>query len=354
MSIQNEIDRIEFAKENIANALGDLGVTIPIGTSLSAFPDYISAIVLGMDSADYDANSAVKNAGGIAAYGNANYEPKITVGTSTQYWRGDKTWAALNKEAIGLSNVDNIRQYSSSNPPPYPVTSVNGQTGEVTISSYTLPIASSLTLGGIKVGEGLSIDSNGVLSSDGGQGASTKEVITLPITGWSGTTAPYTKTVTLNGITANDYPIIDLISSASYDTAMYEEQSWGEVYRIIPSTNSLTFYSQSIPVVPLDLQVQYLKNATSSESVIYTTTLNTTWTGSSAPYTKTQTVSGILATDTPIIDIVPSSTYATAIKEEEFWVDIYRVVVASNRLTFYAKEKPTVALKLKIQCIRSN
>ena len=36
--------------------------------------------------------------------------------------------------------------------------------------SYELPIASSTTLGGVKVGEGLSIDSGGVLSASGGGG----------------------------------------------------------------------------------------------------------------------------------------------------------------------------------------
>ena len=39
------------------------------------------------------------------------------------------------KSDIGLSNVDNVKQYSASNPPPYPVTSVNGQTGDVTIEA---------------------------------------------------------------------------------------------------------------------------------------------------------------------------------------------------------------------------
>ena len=38
-----------------------------------------------------------------------------------------------NKSDIGLGNVDNVRQYSASNPPPYPVTSVNGHTGAVTV-----------------------------------------------------------------------------------------------------------------------------------------------------------------------------------------------------------------------------
>ena len=37
------------------------------------------------------------------------------------------------KSDIGLGNVDNVKQYSASNPPPYPVTSVNGKTGAVTL-----------------------------------------------------------------------------------------------------------------------------------------------------------------------------------------------------------------------------
>src|SRR6478609_6379918 len=34
-------------------------------------------------------------------------EPTIVMGVAGQYWRGDKTWAALNKAAVGLSRVDN-------------------------------------------------------------------------------------------------------------------------------------------------------------------------------------------------------------------------------------------------------
>ena len=39
----------------------------------------------------------------------------------------------ISKSAIGLGNVANERQYSSANPPPYPVTKVAGKTGEVTL-----------------------------------------------------------------------------------------------------------------------------------------------------------------------------------------------------------------------------
>lgn len=40
----------------------------------------------------------------------------------------------LTKADIGLGSVDNVKQYSASNPPPYPVTKVAGRTGEVTLT----------------------------------------------------------------------------------------------------------------------------------------------------------------------------------------------------------------------------
>lgn len=39
------------------------------------------------------------------------------------------------KSDIGLSNVDNVKQYSVSNPPPYPVTSVNGKVGTIELAA---------------------------------------------------------------------------------------------------------------------------------------------------------------------------------------------------------------------------
>ena len=42
---------------------------------------------------------------------------------------------SITKAAIRLGNVANVLQYSASNVPPYPVTSVNGKTGAVTIET---------------------------------------------------------------------------------------------------------------------------------------------------------------------------------------------------------------------------
>ena len=49
----------------------------------------------------------------------------------------------LNPTAVGLGNVDNVKQYSVSNPPPYPVTSVNGQTGAVVLTASDVGAATT-------------------------------------------------------------------------------------------------------------------------------------------------------------------------------------------------------------------
>ena len=88
-------------------------------------------------------------------------------------------------------------------------------------------------------------------------------------------------------------------------------------------------------------------------SVEYSGTLaDDGWTGTEAPYTQAVTVTGVLATDSPIIDLVPSDVYATAVAEDTAWGSIYRAVASANTITFYAKEAPTVALTFKARCIR--
>ena len=39
-------------------------------------------------------------------------EPPIATGTTAQYWKGDKSWATLDKTAVGLGNVDNTSDAS--------------------------------------------------------------------------------------------------------------------------------------------------------------------------------------------------------------------------------------------------
>lgn len=85
----------------------------------------------------------------------------------------------------------------------------------------------------------------------------------------------------------------------------------------------------------------------------YTATLPfASWTGASAPYTKAVTVTGILATDTPILDIVPTGTYATDVLIETDWAKVYRAVSTANTITFYAHTVPTVDIPFMAQVVR--
>lgn len=43
----------------------------------------------------------------LAGYGITDAEPTIAAGTTSQYWRGDKSWQTLDKAAVGLGSVEN-------------------------------------------------------------------------------------------------------------------------------------------------------------------------------------------------------------------------------------------------------
>lgn len=71
--------------------------------------------------------------------GNVNVAPGITTESdpTVPSWAKQTSKPSYNKTEVGLGNVDNVKQYSANNPPPYPVTSVNGKTGAVTVTVPT-------------------------------------------------------------------------------------------------------------------------------------------------------------------------------------------------------------------------
>lgn len=62
-------------------------------------------------------------------------------------WAKAKTKPSYSKSEVGLGNVDNVKQYSANNQPPYPVTSVNGKTGAVMVPTVSVPSTSALLKG---------------------------------------------------------------------------------------------------------------------------------------------------------------------------------------------------------------
>lgn len=73
----------------------------------------------------------------------AGKEPTIAAGTTSQYWKGNKTWATLDKTAVGLANVDNTSD-------------VNKPVSSATQSALNLkaPLASPTFTGTVTVPDG--------------------------------------------------------------------------------------------------------------------------------------------------------------------------------------------------------
>ena len=181
----------------------------------------------------------------------STYETKITPGTTSQYWRGDKTWqtfptiptvgtwGALNyptwtsgipfvkMTATGTFSLDTntyLTSITSSNVTTAlgytPVTNartltINGTTYDLTadrswtIGSYTLPIATSSILGGIKIGSGVSTTIDGTISVSTNYQAPLSGTGFVKITGTTisydnNTYVPYSSYGT-NNISANNF-----------------------------------------------------------------------------------------------------------------------------------------------------
>ena len=134
---------------DVTQTLGSSTTKVP---SEKAVADALSGAGAGdMLKATYDPTGSVAQAGGIPDYV-AGQLPTVndatltiqkngtTVGTFTANASANKSInITMAKGDVGLSNVDNVKQYSADNPPPYPVTSVNGETGAVNLDIPTIP-----------------------------------------------------------------------------------------------------------------------------------------------------------------------------------------------------------------------
>jgi len=91
---------------------------------------------------------------------------------------------------------------------------------------------------------------------------------------------------------------------------------------------------------------------TGSVSMTYTATIPASGWSGSEPSVCEVAVSGLLANDRPIVDLVASSTYATADAQIEGYGAIYKAVASANKLTVYATDTPEVNLPIQIKVVR--
>lgn len=144
----------------------------------------------------------------------------------TSLGKADSALQSVTKSDVGLGNVDNVKQYSASNPPPYPVTSVNGQTGDVEIQS-------------------------------GSEAASYTAILTT--SGWTQSGDRYSQTVNVTGVTASTpVVLVDVALSGAdldADAAVLEAWQYPSANNVAQGDGTLTFYSYEVPAVNIPINV---------------------------------------------------------------------------------------------------
>ena len=169
--LENDSGYITHAAVQSVN--GETGDVVITATSIGAQPagNYVVEEDLGpfakkdtvfLTDLDYDLFDMISKG--------ANAVQSETDPTVPQ-WAKQESKPSYNKSEVGLGNVDNVRQYSDDNPPPYPVTSVNGKTGKITVGE--LPVVTTADNGKVlmvvngawkAVDLNMSVDENGVVS----------------------------------------------------------------------------------------------------------------------------------------------------------------------------------------------
>lgn len=99
--------------------------------------------------------------------------------------------------------------------------------------------------------------------------------------------------------------------------------------------------------VPSNTTTELAKKAV---TINKTATLGTSWTVKTGYVQQVVTVQGILATDTPIIDLV--TTTADFEAQEEAWGKVFKATAGANQITFYAKEATETSISLNIKVVR--
>lgn len=82
------------------------------------------------------------------------------------------------------------------------------------------------------------------------------KTISLPASGWSGS-APYTQTVAVEGISAEDAPHVSPVYSDALATALAQKEAWEMVSRAKTGVNAITFYCfEDKPTTNIPVQIE--------------------------------------------------------------------------------------------------
>lgn len=138
------IEEVTTNKVNVSDIIDDLTTNVA-NKPLSAAQGVALKALIDAITVPTKVSELTNDSGYITGY--TETDPTVPA------WAKASTKPTYTKSEIGLGNVDNVKQYSANNPPPYPVTSVNGVTGAVTVNVPTsLKNPNSITFTGAVTG----------------------------------------------------------------------------------------------------------------------------------------------------------------------------------------------------------
>lgn len=110
----------------------------------------------------------------------------------------------------------------------------------------------------IKIGNGETLVSALPFYADNIEGANNTYTATITTT-WTGSAAPYSQEIAVNGITADDNPVVDLTLSGVYLNDQTRLAEWGKIYRIVTAANKITVYATEPTTAELPIQLQAVR-----------------------------------------------------------------------------------------------
>lgn len=150
----------------------------------------------------------------------------VSSGIKASLSRADSALQSVSKSDVGLGNVANERQYSASNPPPYPVTTSlikgNGWGG---LAAATADVDYALR--------------------------PTTRKVTLTASGWNSSTKQ--QTVTCSGVLSDATK--QLLIPTPVNTAAGNPYDEASIQMVAQGANSVTFYADTVPTVGIDVYV---------------------------------------------------------------------------------------------------
>ena len=191
----------------------------------------------------------------------------------------------VTKAQVGLNNVDNVRQYSVNNPPPYPVTSVNSKNGAVSLTASDVGALSTSggTLTGNLTGKYITgtwfqstadthsdskqnrvcvYDESGWIynrtlsefASDLGiQDGIEKYSGTLPTSGWTNSGSQRYYQVSISGMTADK----TILAIPQWSNQTNQQTSWNNLVNIQSYAGYVRFYASAAPNVSINYTLIY-------------------------------------------------------------------------------------------------